>query len=1037
MIRTKCFLILILLNLLIANTLFAAPGEVQNLRPKSAHVLNTPSQVSLIEMEWDLPEGYTSVEGYYYKFTNESSFTMDETTTATLTLIDTAYAASDYSGSNDEFVYVYVAAVAYNTEIYEEELGTTTKFGPIRVDTETPANAGVSVSSYINTATANLSIGGFGNAGDASQMYISNVNYGVSGEWEVIAASKPWPIEGSQGRKTIYIRFQDDAGNQSDKSVFTLYDSTAPTASVTSPVSTVTKSDAIPFTIIFNDPTQVGVDEISGFDTLSLESSDISITNALIENLTAVSGASSTTVMYNFNAKPVNQGLVSILILSDTINDQASNGNTASEKFSFTYDTVSPNVVIASSTSNKTNVSPLPVTITFSEAVAGFEESDLSVTNGNIQNFTSTGDNLKYTFEIIPAGQGEITVGISEGSASDSAGNTNTASQSFSRTYDSVQPTVALASTIQKGETTEISPIPFTVTFSESVENFQSDDIALQNATVGNFSGTSSVFQFNAFPVMPSGLTQVEISVNINANSATDLAGNNNTASEVFSLTYTTERPTVSMNAEKSKSITPQAIDLTFVFSRPVVGFNVADITVLNGSILLVSEIDGSDGYTATYLYKLTPDGQKDVHVSIAENAAQTASGYTNTASATFIYDINNAPEISIDQTVYQTYEDTVSPSIRITALDADGDTLSISVVAAHIIKYTINTQTGNTNPLTITVLPEANYTSPITLTILVKDPYQLTNSLSCSLQITPVNDPPDIIFNNTPLIYTENDPAKAIDPESIISDIDSSNFNNGYMKIGFVQNVTENDRIFLVESEPISITDETISYESTAVGSYTFANNNQSITITFNNACGAITATSILQKVYYENVSDNPSELNRKIYVLASDGESAYSSVQTIQVTAVNDIPQELSLDGMDSISIPDGLTPGASVATLLAQDIETASGALTYSLISGEGDTHNSLFTIEGNQLKTINMVSYESNSFFNVRLQVLDADGGKAEKSFVIFVLAGSANVVGVPTLDEWAKIIFFAFILLAALFQIKKTSTSFKTVFYNNI
>ena len=1033
MIRTKCFLIFLLFNLLIANSLFAAPGEVQNLRPKSAHVLNTPSQVSLIEMEWDLPEGYTSVEGYYYKFTSESSFTMDETTTATLTLIDTAYAAKDYSGSNDEFVYVYVAAVAYNTEIYEEELGATTKFGPIRVDTETPDNAGVSVPSYINTKTANLTIGGFGNAGDATQMYISNVNYETSGEWEVIAASKPWPIEGSEGRKTIYVRFQDDAENQTDKSVFTLYDATSPTVSISSSISKVTNSDSIPVTITFIDPTQIGVDEISGFDSLTIESSDISITNALVEDLTAVSGASSTTVIYNFNAKHVNQGPVSILVLADTVYDQASNGNTVSDTLSYTYDSISPDITIESSTSSKTNISPIPVTISFSEAVSGFEESDISVTGGNIQNFTSSGDNIKYTFNVAPSGQGNITIDISEGSASDAAGNTNTSSQTFSRTYDSIKPSVSLSSNIQSGQITEKSPIPFTVTFNESIEGFQSNDIDIQNASVGDFSGTSDIFQFNAFPVMPSGLTQVVVTISINENIASDLAGNNNTASNNFSLTYTTERPTVSIIAEKSKSITPQAIDLTFVFSRPVTNFDDSDITVENGSVLFVSQIDGSNGYTPTYLYKLTPDGQEDVIVSISENIAQTESGYTNTASAKFTYDINNAPEISIEQSVYKTYEDTVSPSIRITVLDADGDSLSISVMSANIEKYTKTSQTGNT--LTITVLPQANYTSPVTLTIKVTDPYDLTSSSTCSLQITPVNDSPIIVFSNTPLNYTENEKAKSIDPESTISDIDSSNFNNGFMKIGFIQNATNNDSITLVSSEPVILTDLNISYESTSVASYTRSNNNQSITITFNSSCGALTATSILHNIYYENKSDNPSELDKKIYVLISDGENSYSTTQTIQITAVNDDPNEFTLNGVNSISIPDALTPGASVGTLSGQDIESESSALTYSFVSGDGDTHNDLFTIEGNQLKTINKVSYKTHSFFEVRMKVIDEDGGTLEEAFVILVEpSATALIIGVPTLGEWAKFIFFIITMFLAMFQIKKTSKSL--IFYYN-
>ncbi|MBF0452477.1 MAG: cadherin repeat domain-containing protein [Candidatus Magnetomorum sp.] len=1029
----KTFSIIILV-LVIASEAFAASGVVQNLRPQSEHVLNTPSQVSLIEMEWELPDGYTSVTGYYYQFTNEASLTLDDTSTAELTLIDTAYAAKDYSGSNDVSVYVYVAAVAYNEETYTEEIGETTRFGPVRIDTVAPDNAGVSVDSYIDTSSATLTIGGFGSAGDASQMYISNVNYETSGTWESIVASKPWPIEGSEGRKTIYVRFKDDAGNTSDKSVFTVYDETPPTASMISTVSDQTNSEAVPVTVIFQDPTQVGVDEISAFAALTVESSDISVTNGIIENFTSISSGSSATAIYRFDVKPVNQGNVSVKVLANTISDQAGNGNTASETLSFVYDTVSPQVTILSQTSTQTNISPIPVTLTFSEAVTGFDETDMTVNGGTILQFNALGDNRTYTVTITPSGQGNITIDISEACASDTAGNTNTAAQTFSRIYDSQAPSVSLSSTILSGSLAEITPIPFTAVFNETVEGFQQTDISVQNASVDNFSGTSDVYYFNVFPVMPSGLTQVEISVVIQGNSATDLAGNNNTASEPFQFTYTTERPTVSFIAEKSQSITPQAIALTIVFSRPVTGFETVDINVSNGSIANLSGIDGADGYTATYLCTLTPDGQQDVRVTINENVAETSGGYTNSASSTFVYDINDAPTIVIDQLCYLTFEDSISPPVSITVSDPDGDLLTVTVLAASIQQYTLIEQVGNSTHLTLTILPATNATETVTITVMVTDPYQLTRASSFALQITPVNDPPHIIFTNSPVSYTENDSARSIDSESEITDIDSINFSNGYMIIEFTQNATNTDTIFIASSGSIAITNETISYEGSAVASYTSASNNQTLTITFNSACGAMASTAILQHIFYENSSENPSELPRQLRVVINDGETSYSTVQIIQVIGVNDLPQDFTLDGMDAVSIPDGLTPGADVATLIAADVETQAGELSYTFVSGDGDQHNALFTIEGNLLKVIDAVSYENHPFYNLRLQVTDEHGGKTEKAFLIVVTEKEPDVVmGIPTLNEWATMLFFTIVLMAAMVQLKKQSIKRETSF----
>ena len=1004
---------------------YAEIGPVQSLSPKSAHEWNTPSQVSLIEMEWDVPDGYNSVTGYYYIFTDESNYTLDDTTTAELTIIETAYASKDYTGSNDVSVYFYVAAVAIDTDTYDQGLGETTRFGPIRVDTISPENAGVSVDDYINSASATLDIGGFGSFGDATSMYISNDNYEVSGEWETIVSSKTWPIAGGEGRKTIYIRFRDDAGNTSDKSVFTVYDATVPTSNITSDAANETNSDAISITIVFNDPTQIGVNEISAFDTLSLETTSISATNATLSDLTSISSGNNATAIYTVIVHPTNQGLVSVQVQANAIEDQAGNGNSASNVFSFTYDTVRPQVTLISSTSSRTNQSPIPVTITFNEAVTGFDQTDIALTNGTVDGFGNLGDNKNYTLTVQPSADGQISVNINESSASDSAGNTSTAAQTFSRYYDSTKPSVVISASIVNDSLTEISPIGFTFVFSETVTGFTKDDIEIQNATVDNFSGLTQTFHADVYPVMPDGLTQVAVSVQINANKATDLAANNNTASNAFQLTYTTERPTVTLTGERSYSILPEAMLLTITFSRPVEGFSISDIDVSNGAISELAGINGDNSYTNVYRCKVTPDGQLDVSIKIKENAAQTASSYTNTASATLTYDINNTPKIAVLNSQIKTYEDTCTAPISITLADADNDQLTVSVQADHILNYTL--VNADTTQVSLTLLPEKDYNGPITITLVVNDPYNLTHSASVSLDVTPVNDAPTITIQSAPVKYTENDDAQGIAPDSEITDIDSTLFTNGYMIVTITENATENDRLKLLASGNMEISGTTLILSGAVVATYTESSNHQQLTITFSSTCKPITATAILQKVAYENTSDNPQTLDRKISIRVSDGESEKLAEQTIQVIAVNDMPQILSLDGGDTVSIPHGLTPGAEIGELSGSDIETLPQDLQYTFVAGSGDSDNNLFSINGNRLIILEQVSYDVHKFYSIRLQVSDTDGGTAEKVFLIFVTEPAPNVVmSIPTLNDWAMIAFMMIIMLAGLYRLRMSN-----------
>ncbi len=99
----------------------------------------------------------------------------------------------------------------------------------------------------------------------------------------------------------------------------------------------------------------------------------------------------------------------------------------------FDVDTVAPTVGISSTATDPTNISPIPMTATFSEDVTGFELGEITVGNGTANNFGGSGD--EYTFDVTPTADGVVTVDIAGGVAQDAAGNPNTAAGQFSITY--------------------------------------------------------------------------------------------------------------------------------------------------------------------------------------------------------------------------------------------------------------------------------------------------------------------------------------------------------------------------------------------------------------------------------------------------------------------------------------------------------------------------------------------------------------------------------------------------------------------------
>ncbi|MEQ8548060.1 MAG: LamG-like jellyroll fold domain-containing protein [Cyclobacteriaceae bacterium] len=92
-------------------------------------------------------------------------------------------------------------------------------------------------------------------------------------------------------------------------------------------------------------------------------------------------------------------------------------------------DFTAPTPTITSTESGTTTLAPFPVTITFSESVADFVLSDISVTNGTAANLGGSG--LTYTADIYPTADGQVDVDIAAGVATAGSANGNTAATTF------------------------------------------------------------------------------------------------------------------------------------------------------------------------------------------------------------------------------------------------------------------------------------------------------------------------------------------------------------------------------------------------------------------------------------------------------------------------------------------------------------------------------------------------------------------------------------------------------------------------------
>ncbi|TMV48360.1 S-layer homology domain-containing protein [Paenibacillus mesophilus] len=401
-------------------------------------------------------------------------------------------------------------------------------------------------------------------------------------------------------------------GNTESNTLSVMYDPTKPTVTLSSTAG-ATVNAAFPITVTFSEA-------VTGFDA-----NDIDVGNSTVSNFIAVSASD-----YTATITPITRGqAVTVHVAAGAATDAAANSSTVSNTLSFMYDSTKPTVAISSTASSMVNAS-FPVTVTFSEAVAGFDANDIVVDNGTVSNFNADHAPV-YTATVTPTTSGQaVTVKVAADAATDAAANGNTESNTLSFMYDSTKPRVALSSIV--GATVNAA-FPITVTFSEAVTNFDVNDIVVGNGTVSNFNADHATVYTATITPTTSGQA---VTVNVAAGVADDAAANSSTESNILSFMYDSTKPTVALSSTAGTTVSA-AFPITVTFSEAVTDFDVNDIVVGNGTVSNFNA-DHAPVYTAT----ITPttSGQA-VTVNVAAGVAADAAANSSTESniLSFMYD--------------------------------------------------------------------------------------------------------------------------------------------------------------------------------------------------------------------------------------------------------------------------------------------------------------------------------------------------------------------------------------------------------------
>lgn len=243
---------------------------------------------------------------------------------------------------------------------------------------------------------------------------------------------------------------------------------------------------------------------ISGITNGAEDGQIITIT---IGSLTKTTSVNSNLWSLSLSASEIQSLTEGTLNINAAVSDAAGNAATPATK-SIIYDKTLPTCVITSSDYSISRGENATITFTFSEAVTGFTETDVTVANGSISTPLTTNGGLTWTAIYTSTSDIEnstnvITVdnsGVTDNADNQGAGLENSPNYSI----DTLSPTIAsIVRYIPADEITNANTLTFRVTFSEAVQNVDATDFIVTgtSATISSVNAIGS----NTYDITVSG----------------------------------------------------------------------------------------------------------------------------------------------------------------------------------------------------------------------------------------------------------------------------------------------------------------------------------------------------------------------------------------------------------------------------------------------------------------------------------------------------------------------------------------------------
>jgi len=338
---------------------------------------------------------------------------------------------------------------------------------------------------------------------------------------------------------------------------------------------------------------------VSGFTN-----ADLTIANGTLSAVSSSDGGVTWTATFTPSASITDATNLITLDNTGTADSAGNAGSGTTDSNNYAIDTVRPTAtVVLADTSLSVGETSL-VTVTFSEAVSGFTNADLTIANGTLSAISSSDGGITWTATFTPSSSiNDATnlITLNNAGVADLSGNSRTGTtDSNNYAIDTQRPTATVVvadNALRVGETSLV-----TITFSEAVSGFTNADLAIANGTLSAVSSGDGGVTWTATFTPTASITDATNLITLDNTGIVDLAGNAGSGTtDSNNYAVDTARPTATIVvADTSLSVGETSL-VTITFSEAVTGFTNADLTIANGTLSAVSSSDGGITWTATF----------------------------------------------------------------------------------------------------------------------------------------------------------------------------------------------------------------------------------------------------------------------------------------------------------------------------------------------------------------------------------------------------------------------------------------------------